>query len=45
MVEQQYQSLVMNQMVPIEEILKDTNKTQYQNNMYNPYPASVTFRE
>ena len=41
----QYQGLVMKEMPPIEELLKDPEKIQYKDNIYNPYPANVNYRE
>ena len=36
---------LMNEMPPIEELLKDPHKLQYQDNIYNPYPATGNIRE
>ena len=36
---------LMNEMPPIEELLKDPHKLQYQDNIYNPYPTTGNIRE
>ena len=42
---QQYRSLVMKEMPPIEDMLKDPEKIQYKDSLYNPYSANVNLRE
>ena len=36
---------LMNEMPPIDELLKDPHKLQYQDSIYNPYPTTGNIRE